>query len=90
MSLVNQYKRQFKRRSWSSALDALPELRDHVVLDLGCAVGDLTAEFVTRGAQVVGVDMNEDLFARFMNEPEFQDLIAEELGRKVYEKLLKP
>jgi len=33
--------------------------------------------------------MNEDLFARFMNEPEFQDVVAKGLGQKVYERLLK-
>lgn len=61
MGIVSEYKRQFRWRSWSSALDALPRLRDQVVLDLGCAVGDLTAELVARGARVIGVDMNEEL-----------------------------
>ncbi|MDG4601474.1 MAG: type I restriction endonuclease [Defluviicoccus sp.] len=35
------------------------------------------------------MDMNEDIFARFMNDPEFQELIAKGLGQKVYERLLK-
>ena len=35
------------------------------------------------------MDLNEDLFARFMNEPELQELIAEGLGQKVYERLPK-
>ena len=35
------------------------------------------------------MDMNDDIFARFMNEPEFQELVAKGLGQKVYERLLK-
>lgn len=31
------------------------------VLDLGCGVGDLAAELVARGAQVVGIDADRDL-----------------------------
>jgi hypothetical protein len=33
------------------------------------------------------MDTNEDLFARFMNEPEFQQIVAEGLGHKVYGRL---
>jgi type I restriction enzyme R subunit len=35
------------------------------------------------------MDMNEDLFARFMNEAEFQEVVAEGLGQDVYERLLR-
>jgi type I restriction enzyme R subunit len=35
------------------------------------------------------MDMNEDLFARFMNEPEFQEVVAQGLGQKVYARLPK-
>ncbi|MDE2742283.1 MAG: DEAD/DEAH box helicase family protein [Gemmatimonadota bacterium] len=34
------------------------------------------------------MDLNEDLFARFMNESEFQEVVAEGLGKDVYERLL--
>ena len=34
------------------------------------------------------MDLNEDLFARFMNENEFQEVVAERLGKDVYERLL--
>ncbi|MDE2807407.1 MAG: DEAD/DEAH box helicase family protein [Gemmatimonadota bacterium] len=34
------------------------------------------------------MDLNEDLFARFMNESEFQEVVAERLGKDVYERLL--
>jgi type I restriction enzyme, R subunit len=33
------------------------------------------------------MEMNEDLFAKFMNDPEFQELVAKGLGRRVYERL---
>ncbi|RME69841.1 MAG: type I restriction endonuclease subunit R, partial [Verrucomicrobia bacterium] len=35
------------------------------------------------------MEMNEELFATYMNEPDFQEVVAEWLGQKVYEKLPK-
>ena len=63
MSLVDEYKRQFGWRSWPAVFDALASLQGQTVLDLGCGVGDLAAEFVARGARVIGVDLNADLLA---------------------------
>src|SRR5205085_8329155 len=60
MSLISDYKRQFLWRDWPAVFDALPSLNGQSVLDLGCGVGDLAAEFVTRGTQVIGVDVNEE------------------------------
>ncbi len=61
MSLASEYQRQFAWRDWNTILAALPELQGQSVLDLGCGVGDLAAEFVARGARVIGVDLNPDL-----------------------------
>lgn len=61
MSLSNEYKRQLRWRSWSSIFDALPPLHGRTILDLGCRVGDQAAEIVARGAQVIGIDVNEEL-----------------------------
>ena len=56
--------------------DALPALQGQTVLDLGCGVGDLAAEFVNRGARVIGVDINEELlreaWARQLPNAEFR------------------
>jgi len=41
----------------------LPPLAGKKVLDLGCAIGDQTAELVRRGARVIGIDTNEELLA---------------------------
>lgn len=35
------------------------------------------------------MDLNEDLFARYMNDPEFKELISEWLGKQVYSKIPK-
>ncbi len=35
------------------------------------------------------MDMNEDLFARYMNDPEFQEVVAGWLGQQVYSKIPK-
>jgi ubiquinone/menaquinone biosynthesis C-methylase UbiE len=61
MSLSVEYKRQYGWRDWLTIFDTVPRLQRQTVLDLGCGVGDLAAEFVARGAHVIGVDMNEDL-----------------------------
>jgi type I restriction enzyme R subunit len=33
------------------------------------------------------MEQNEDLFARYMNEPEFQKLVSQWLGDEVYRRL---
>lgn len=61
MSLSEDYKRQATWRPWPDIFAALPPITGHTVLDLGCGVGDQAAELVARGAQVIGLDMNEEL-----------------------------
>lgn len=61
MSLADDYKPQFGWRDWPRIFDALPRLQGLTVLDLGCGVGDVAAEFVARGARVIGIDMSEEL-----------------------------
>ena len=63
MDLPGVYKQQFGWRDWPTIFDALPALEGQLVLDLGCGVGDLTAEFVARGARVIGIDANEELLS---------------------------
>jgi SAM-dependent methyltransferase len=59
------------RRVWTRISGELPPLDGQAVLDLGCGAGDVAAEFVARGARVIGIDMNEDLLreARARNLP---------------------
>lgn len=62
MSLASEYKRQWEWRDWQTVLSALPPVDGQTILDLGCGVGDLTAELVRRGAgRVIGCDLNEEL-----------------------------
>jgi ubiquinone/menaquinone biosynthesis C-methylase UbiE len=61
MTLAEAYKRQLAWRDWSSIFAALPSLAGQTVLDLGCAVGDQSAELACRGARVIGVEINEEL-----------------------------
>jgi len=61
MSLADEYRRQ---KAWRTPLwGALPDLRAKTVLDLGCAIGDQSAELVQRGARVIGIDGNDELLA---------------------------
>jgi ubiquinone/menaquinone biosynthesis C-methylase UbiE len=61
MNLIEVYKNQYKWRSWDKVYDRLPDMNAQTVLDLGCAVGDQAADFTTRGARVIGIDLNADL-----------------------------
>lgn len=64
MSVISDYKRQFQWRDWPTVFEVLHSLDGQAVLDLGCGVGDLAAEFVTRGADVIGVDLVEDFIRK--------------------------
>jgi SAM-dependent methyltransferase len=85
MSLSEEYKKQFSWRSWSMVLEQLPPIADCLLLDLGCGVGDQTAQLAERGARVIGIDANEDLLgsarARAISNAEFRKLNLRNLGR---------
>ena len=61
MSLAKEYRRQFKWRDWSKALDLCPISPGQMVLDLGCGPGDVSNLLADRGCIVIGVDANEEL-----------------------------
>ena len=60
MNIVDVYSQQYRWREWQTILDSLPHPDGQIVLDLGCGIGDLAADFSTRGASVVGIDINEE------------------------------
>jgi SAM-dependent methyltransferase len=84
MSIIEDYSRQYNWRSWPTILDALPDLKGQLVLDLGCGVGDLAADLAARGAHVIGLDVNEELIAfangRNITNAEFRKADLRELS----------
>jgi SAM-dependent methyltransferase len=64
MNLALQYERQYRWRSWQQAYAELPPLEGARVLDLGCAIGDQARDLAALGAQVLGIDADENLLAR--------------------------
>lgn len=61
--LSAQYERQERWRHWDEALTQIPIRAGQRILDLGCGVGQIAARFHRLGAQVIGVDANEELLA---------------------------
>lgn len=58
---LSEYAKQYAWRDWPTIFESLPSLKEKTILDLGCGIGDQAAEFVLRGARVIGVDTNEQL-----------------------------
>ncbi len=67
MGIVEEYRRQFEWRRWDRVFRILPDVSAANILDLGCGVGDLAAEFVRHGALVTGLDGDAELI-RFASE----------------------
>jgi trans-aconitate methyltransferase len=63
MDLADQYRHQYSWRDWQTAYETLPPLQGKTVLDLGCGVGDQSADLARLGATMVGVDANAQLVA---------------------------
>ena len=61
--LAAQYERQERWRHWDEALARIPLRAGQRILDLGCGVGQIAARLHRLGAQVIGVDGNEELLA---------------------------
>ena len=61
--MIEEYKRQYRWRPWQTVYEMLPDLENKTVLDMGCGIGDQAADFIERGARVIGVDLNEHLLA---------------------------
>jgi SAM-dependent methyltransferase len=59
--LSAQYERADRWRHWDEALTCIPLQAGQRILDLGCGVGQVAARFHRLGAQVIGVDGNEEL-----------------------------
>lgn len=63
MGRIAEYKQQYDYRSWERIFDALPDVHDLSLLDLGCGVGDQAFALTQRGARVIGVDGNAEFIA---------------------------
>jgi SAM-dependent methyltransferase len=59
--LSAQYERAERWRHRDEALTCIPLQAGQRILDLGCGVGQVAARFHRLGAQVIGVDGNEEL-----------------------------
>jgi SAM-dependent methyltransferase len=60
MSLTQIYSNQYRWRRWSSVYPHLGDLSGKQVLDLGCGIGDQARDLSRLGADIVGVDANQE------------------------------
>lgn len=63
MDLIAYYRRQYSWRHWRFIYDQLPPVRDRILLDLGCGIGDQSADLAAYGARVIGIDGNADVIS---------------------------
>lgn len=52
----------------------LSKLEDKQILDIGCATGELASQLVQNGAEVTGIDLNEDLLAQAIQKKQHAGL----------------
>lgn len=50
-------------RDWDDVLSSLPPLQGRRILDLGCGIGTLSARLAAAGAEIIGVDDDDDALA---------------------------
>lgn len=58
MSLLQEYKKQYKWRDWETVYGLLPYFRGMTVLDLGCGPGDQAQILAARKVGVIAIDQN--------------------------------
>jgi len=63
VSLADQYRAQYAWRNWTQAYEKLPIKSSHFVLDLGCSIGDQTADLARRCDKVLGIDSNPEFIS---------------------------
>ena len=63
---------------YEATLEALGEIQNRRILDVGCGAGRYTVEFARRGAEVVGVDFSEEMI-RMARERAVQHGVADRI-----------
>ena len=69
LDLIQEYSQQYQWRDWETVFERLPLRQQHLgkrpelVLDLGCGIGDLAADLCRLGANVIGIDSNEQMIS---------------------------
>lgn len=61
MLISRVYSIQYRWRRWSRVYPDLGDISGRLVLDLGCGIGDQARELSRLGANVLGIDANQDV-----------------------------
>lgn len=63
MSLTRNYSNQYPWRRWSSVYPVLGDLAGKQLVDMGCGIGDQARDLSRLGADVLGVDANQEFIS---------------------------
>ncbi|NQU86080.1 MAG: class I SAM-dependent methyltransferase [Mariniphaga sp.] len=66
------------------------DLKYCTVLDIGCATGELAFQLANEGAEVIGIDLNEDLLSQAKLKIDGSDLIFQKVDMLELENDFKP
>jgi SAM-dependent methyltransferase len=69
-----------ERLLWETVDGMLPDLDGKRVLDAGCGSGFYTGRFVTRGADVTGIDLSADMLTRARGQVPGANFVQADLG----------
>jgi ubiquinone/menaquinone biosynthesis C-methylase UbiE len=64
-------------------LDVLPDLKDKIIIDVGCGEGDLVRDLTQKGAHVTGIDKEEILAKASLHTPAGDEKYVREQGEKL-------
>lgn len=87
MSLAQIYSNQYRWRRWSGVYPDLGDLSETQLIDLGCGIGDQARDLSRLGADVLCVDVNQDVidYARSRGIPRARFLCSNIMDLKDHE-----
>ncbi|KPU45595.1 trans-aconitate 2-methyltransferase [Oxobacter pfennigii] len=78
-------KHDFVSKYGQALIDSVNTAKGQVILDLGCGTGKLTVELAKNGAQVIGIDMSEEMIRKAKTNYPYLNFHIEDATELKYE-----